>query len=387
MASDSSMRLPEPMCVDDFKWGKRIGRGAFSEVFVVRHRATGDDYSYAAKVIRKKDILERRQVNHILEERIIAFNILNDKSHQSIAQYVGAFHDERCVYLVMEFVCGGDLFSHLRRLVRFKKRTVEFYAAQALNVLDYLHSLGIVYRDLKPENILLDRRGYLKLVDFGISKRVAKGQRTYTVCGSPEYMAPEVVLSKGHSYGVDWWSLGVLIYEMIVGQPPFVSRNIMNVYKLIIRAKPRFPARNLRVVDADTKRIIKRLLKFDETRRLGVCHGKTAKMRAHNFFHGMDWDQLRSRKLGRMEGSIVPAVESAQDTSQFPTVARQSASESSSNGSSSKKKKTKSTGGGGGSKYDEKSASLKTDKKSFPDQIKSESIPRVPEPDPFEAFD
>jgi len=365
--------------VDDFIWGKRIGRGAFSEVFIVHHRASGKDRAYAVKVTRKRDILLRKQVKHVIEERAIALDTLSDRPHANIAQHVGAFHDERCVYMVMEFVCGGDLFSHLRRLVRFKKRTVEFYASQVLLVMDHLHDkAGVVYRDLKPENILLDRRGYVKLVDFGVSKRIAKGQRTYTVCGAPEYMAPEIILSKGHSFGVDWWSLGILMYEMIVGQPPFVARSLMDIYKLVVRAKPRFPAKKLRIVDSETKSIIKKLLIAEETRRYGVSHGKSEKIKSHAFFRAMNWEKLRDRKLGMMEGAIVPAVENARDTSQFLKAAKPS---------SSSKKTSRSVTKSGEGITEEEGGAEKRAKKVFLDQLKSEPLPDVPDSDLFEAFD
>ena len=169
------IRLPFPLCSEDFKWEKRISQGAFSNVFVVKHQASGEDFPYVCKVIRKQDAAERKQIGRILYERKLTMSTLRKNPHPYIMRHFGAFHDELCLYFLSEFMSGGDLYSHLRRLVRFKRSTAMFYAAQVLIALEHLHSLQIVYRDLKPENIVLDRRGYIKLIDFGLSKILEKG--------------------------------------------------------------------------------------------------------------------------------------------------------------------------------------------------------------------
>lgn len=381
--------LPTPLCVDDFVWGKKIGRGAFSDVYVVKHKGSGESCPYVVKVIRKRRAVERKMVARLCQERAIALEILNEHPHPYLARYNGAFHDERCLYFVSEFVSGGDLFGHLRRLVRFKRRTAEFYAAQILIVLEHLHSLDIVYRDLKPENICLNRRGYIKLIDFGLSKRLRRGERTYTVCGSPEYMAPEILLGTGHTEIVDWWALGIILYEMIVGQPPFVARDPMDVYKLVIRAKVLFPSKSLRIVDDVTKSMIKKLLEFDETKRYGSGFKKSGKIRSHPFFQGMKWESLETQKLGSMEGAIVPAVSSAVDTSQFPKNEDEEATKSESSLRSSNKSTSKAgtQEKGSAATSDGTIAKKKGDAVEFLDKIKREPVCDILGSDPFAEFD
>ena len=171
--------------------------------------------------------------------------------------------NEIFLYMVFEYVSGGELFSYLRNAGRFSTATSAFYSAEIVSALEYLHARNIVYRDLKPENLLLDKNGHLKITDFGFAKRLT--DRTWTLCGTPEYLAPEIIQSKGHNKAVDWWALGVLIYEMLMGYPPFYDDNPFGIYEKILSGKVEWS----RHVDTTAKDLIKKLLVPDRTKRLG----------------------------------------------------------------------------------------------------------------------
>ncbi|GMI62550.1 hypothetical protein ScalyP_jg6908, partial [Parmales sp. scaly parma] len=191
---------------------------------------------------------------------------------------------------------------------RFDNNTAKFYAAHVVLIFEFLHSKDFIYRDLKPENLLLDQTGYLKITDFGFAKRVAF--KTYTLCGTPEYIAPEVLLNKGHGKGVDWWTLGILVYEMLAGQPPFVDDDPMGIYQQILAGKLNFP----RYIDRNVKALIKKLLLADLTKRYGCLKAGADDIKKHKWFADMNWDNLIGRKL---QAPILPQVSGASDTSNF----------------------------------------------------------------------
>ena len=176
------------------------------------------------------------------------------------------------------FIGGGELFTYLRRAPYFSVSTSLFFSAEIISALSYLHSLNIVYRDLKPENILLDREGHVVITDFGFAKRVP--DRTWTLCGTPEYLAPEIIQSKGHNKAVDWWALGILIYEMLAGYPPFFDDNTFVIYQKILAGRIEWP-KNL---DKVAKDLIKKLLVKDRTRRLGSMKGGAEDIKNHRFY-------------------------------------------------------------------------------------------------------
>lgn len=208
------------------------------------------------------------------------------------------------------FCPGGELFTYLRHMLRFDLRTTRIYAAEMILVLEYLHEeRGIIYRDLKPENMLLGSDGHLQLVDFGFAKEI-HDQQTYTLCGTPEYFAPEVIRSHGHGLAADWWSLGVLIYEFLTGQPPFWDAQPMKIYELIIEGQITFPQN----FDPDARDIVSQFCQTEPSRRLGVIDGGAKEIKRHPFFKEIDWDALFQKKI---PAPIVPHLTNPADASNF----------------------------------------------------------------------
>lgn len=208
----------------------------------------------------------------------------------------------------MEFAQGGELFTRLRKAGRFPNDTARFYAAQCALALEHLHRRSVIYRDLKPENVVLDSRGFVRLVDLGFAKRVAF--KTFTLCGTPEYIAPEMLLNRGHDKGADWWALGVLVFEMLAGQAPFIDDDPMGVYGQIIEGTVVFP----KFMERGARSIIKRLLQPDPTKRLGCLRRGAAEVREHRFFDGFDWDGAYGKTIA---APIVPDLRGPTDVNEF----------------------------------------------------------------------
>lgn len=291
-----------PLTITHFDVGQVIGTGSFSRVNFVKHKVTG--LLFAMKRIKKHDILRLNKIDCVKSE----VTILNRLHHPCIVKFAGTFHDSRYVYLVMEYVPGGEFYSLLRKRGRLEDNDAKFYAAQIILIFEYIHSLGIIYRDLKPENLILDKNGYLKLIDFGSAKRSTKDVHR-TLCSTPEYVSPEVLLMKEHDgKGIDWWTLGILTYEMVVGQPPFVDEDPECCYQLIISGKFRTP----RYLEAATKNVIKKLLVVDSARRLGKDGAEQCKR--HKWFNSIEWDILAQ---GKIKAAIIPRVCSESDTANF----------------------------------------------------------------------
>lgn len=213
------------------------GTGTFGRVLLVRlhPRASsiaglnaGMPHYFAMKVLSKAEVVRLKQVEHISCER----SILGTVDHAGIVNLFCTFQDNLNIYMLLEFVQGGELFSHLRRAVRFSADVTRFYASNIILVLEYLHNRNLIYRDLKPENLLLDSFGYLKVTDFGFAKYVP--DRTFTLCGTPEYLAPEIINSAGHGKAADWWAFGVLLFEMLCG---YVSRFTLLLFLFIPHLK------------------------------------------------------------------------------------------------------------------------------------------------------
>ncbi len=296
-------RLKGTLSLADFDLGVTLGTGSFGRVRFAKHKASKT--RWAIKALKKCEVVRLQQVEHCLAEKAILLSL----DHPFVVKLGGRFQDDRYLYLVLEYVMGGEFFSALRKAGHLEADAARFYCAQVLQVFEYLHKQSIIYRDLKPENLLLDRDGYLKVTDFGFAKKVAF--KTYTLCGTPEYLAPEVLLNKGHGKGVDYWALGILLYEMCAGQPPFVADDVMQIYSQIIEGDLKFPSKTF---DRGAKSLIKRLLVADITRRYGCLRRGADDVKEHKFFTDFSFDELFSRKL---VAPIRPAVRSEDDTSNF----------------------------------------------------------------------
>jgi serine/threonine protein kinase len=256
------------------------------------------------KQLKKSEIIRLKQVDHMMSEK----GILKSMNHPFVVNMYGSFHDPRFLYLVLEYIVGGEFFTHLRRAGRFDNDTSRFYSSQIVAIFEYMHGKNIIYRDLKPENILLTASGYLKLTDFGFAKII--DYRTYTLCGTPEYIAPEVLLNKGHGKPVDWWTLGILVYEMIVGYPPFVDEEPMGIYQKILSGKIVFP----KFFEKNAKVLVKKLLTADLGKRFGNLKNGVDDIKKCKWFSGLSWEALLKLEIPAL---YKPSVKSATDTSNF----------------------------------------------------------------------
>jgi len=289
-------------CLYDFVRLITLGTGTFGRVFLVRHNGTND--YYAMKAMKKTEVVRLKQVEHINSEK----EIISKVHHPFIVNMLCTFQDVNYLYMIMEYIIGGELFLHLRRAGNFPPPQARFYAAEVILALEYLHSLDIVYRDLKPENILLDQTGHIKITDFGFAKKVES--RTWTLCGTPEYLAPEIIQSKGHGKAVDWWALGILIYEMLLGYPPFYDESPFGIYDKILRGVIMFPP----YIDKIAKDLIERLLTEDITKRLGNLVGEAEDVKRHRWFREVDWRALYNKEV---IPPFIPTCVAANDTSNF----------------------------------------------------------------------
>lgn len=323
------------MRLEDWEIVETLGTGTFGRVLLVRQRPSyrptpyhpifphlyrsrhpfspspsttqkSDDHlpHFAMKVLRKSEIVRLKQVEHINSERII----LERVRHPFIVELHATYQDQINVYMLLSYIPGGELFSHLRRAGRFSADVTRFYLASIVLAIEYLHSQNIIYRDLKPENLLLDRHGYLRIADFGFAKVVQ--DRTFTLCGTPEYLAPEIVLSQGHGKAVDWWALGILGFEMLAGYPPFFDDHPLGIYEKILRGDIAFPSH----VDPYAKDLIRGFLTADRSKRLGNLRGGAKDVMGHPWFAGVDWRSLERKEIG---APIVPRVASMGDSQNF----------------------------------------------------------------------
>lgn len=284
-----------------------LGVGGFGRVELVQ--INGDSSrSFALKQMKKAQIVETRQQQHIMSEK----DIMGEANCDFIVKLFKTFKDKKYLYMLMESCLGGELWTVLRDKGHFDDATTRFYTACVVEAFDYLHSRNIIYRDLKPENLLLDVHGYVKLVDFGFAKKLHSGRKTWTFCGTPEYVAPEVILNKGHDISADYWSLGVLMFELLTGTPPFTGADPMKTYNIILKGIDAigFP----RDITRNATALIKKLCRDNPAERLGYQKGGISDIQKHKWFDGFNWEGLCNRTL---TPPIMPAVKHVTDTSNF----------------------------------------------------------------------
>jgi len=282
----STTAIPQKVGLDDFEILRLVGRGGYGKVHQVRKKNTNQ--IYAMKVMRKEYLVQTNNVSYTISER----NIMRNVRHPFVASLHYAFQTKGKVYLVMDFLNGGPLLNHMRRASHLSEDFVRFYAAELILALEYLHSLDIIHRDLKPENIMITQEGHLALADFGLAKvNVTEKDSAKTICGTVEYMAPEIIRCVGHGKAVDWWSLGILIYDMMTGHPPFRARQRNILQKEILKAEVKIP----RYVSQQASSLITALLNPIPEKRLGFRGAHEIK--SHEFFAEIQWDKLLKQEL------------------------------------------------------------------------------------------
>lgn len=296
------------MKLTDLRFEATLGVGGFGRVELVT-LADNKSVSYALKVMKKAQIVETRQQQHILNEK----QIMLESNCNFIAKLFKTFKDSKYLYMLMEACLGGELWTILRDKGFFDEHTARFYVACVIEAFDYLHSRHIIYRDLKSENMLLDQTGYAKLTDFGFAKRLLPpGRKTWTFCGTPEYVAPEIILNRGHDHSADYWSLGVLMYELLTGTPPFTGVDPMRTYNIILKGIDAidFP----RNISRDAITLIKKLCRDNPAERLGYQKGQLNDIKQHEWFKFFNFEYLKSKKLSP---PFVPDIKNACDSSNF----------------------------------------------------------------------
>lgn len=287
--------------IEDFELLTVVGKGSFGKVIQVRKKDTKK--IYAMKVLNKKTIFDRGEVEHTKAEK----NILQKLCHPFLVNLNYSFQTPDKLYFIMDYVNGGELFFHLQKDKTFTEERARFYCAEIVLGLEYLHNSGVLYRDLKPENLLLTSDGHICMTDFGISKEglLSDDDRTATFCGTPEYLAPEVLEGSGYGKAVDWWSFGTLMCEMLTGLPPFYAEDVHQMYQQIMTAKLKIPSS----VSSEATDLLEKLLVRDPSARLT----EPEKIKKHPWFSCIDWIKLATKEV---KPPFIPPVKNKEDTTQ-----------------------------------------------------------------------
>jgi len=272
--------------LEDLKTLKVLGQGAFAKVKLVKAKDTGK--CYALKAQGKRFIVDKGQQNYILNE----LHLMKKLQHPNILIMHCAMQDSRYIYFLLELLPGGELTDILDSKRSFSEEWTRFYSASVLLAYTEFHAQRVAYRDLKPENLVLDAKGYCVVVDLGLAKQLEDGP-TYTLCGTPDYIAPEIILGTGYNWAVDYWALGVLLYELHSGSAPFQSEDPTKTTKKILKGRVSFPSK----FSSQMQQVIKALLTKDPTRRLGCMSDGTEGVMKHRFYQGFDWQGLLDKKI------------------------------------------------------------------------------------------
>jgi cGMP-dependent protein kinase len=283
-------RIHDHLELKDLTFYNMLGRGAFGRVTLVQSKQ--DKALFALKSQQKHYIVSKKQQEHVLNEYKIMKTIGHDPNILGIHNVM---QNERYLYFLVDLLPGGELMDYLKRDRKFPESTAKFYSASVILAFERLHSESIAYRDLKPENIVLDKDGYGVLVDFGLAKQIEEGQ-TYTLCGTPDYFAPEIIQSLGHDWGVDYWELGIFLFETVCGRAPFYDRSLTRRYKKILKGYSyvNVPSGLLCEALGD---LISHLLVADQSKRLGRIRDGIQGIKSHRFFAGFDWEGLQERRI------------------------------------------------------------------------------------------
>ncbi|XP_076944928.1 serine/threonine-protein kinase AtPK2/AtPK19-like [Bidens hawaiensis] len=290
--------------LEDFEVLKVVGQGAFAKVYQVKKN--GSSEIFAMKVMRKDRIFEKDHAEYMKAER----DILTKINHPFIVQLKYSFQTKYRLFLVLDFVNGGHLFFQLYRQGLFREDLARFYTAEIVSAVSHLHDNGIMHRDLKPENILLDAEGHVMLTDFGVAKEFDESSRSNSMCGTLEYMSPEIVKGRGHDKAADWWSVGILMYEMLTGKPPFRGGNRQKIQQKIVKDKIKLPA----FLSSAAHSLLKGLLQKESSRRLGSGAGGSNEIKNHSWFKSINWQKLESREI---KPSFIPQVAGKQCIANF----------------------------------------------------------------------
>lgn len=290
------------LTINHLVFHKVLGKGSFGKVLLAELKGQGQ--YFAVKVLKKDVVLMDDDVEcTMVEKRVLALAWENP----FLTHLFSTFQSKEHLFFVMEYLNGGDLMFHIQDKGRFDLNRATFYAAEIIVGLQFLHSKGIIYRDLKLDNVMLDKDGHIKIADFGMCKEKVFGEaRATTFCGTPDYIAPEILLGQKYTFSVDWWSFGVLVYEMLIGQSPFQGDDEDELFEAIRSDIPHYP----RWITKESKSLIELLFERDPTRRLGVV----GNIRAHPFFKVVNWPALEKREV---EPPFRPKVKSPSDCSNF----------------------------------------------------------------------
>ncbi|XP_068594968.1 serine/threonine-protein kinase N2-like [Brachionichthys hirsutus] len=298
---------PLKIQVQDYKYISVLGRGHFGKVLLAECKTTGE--LHAVKALKKKDIVTRDEVDSLMSEKRI-FEMINASRHPFLVNLHGCFQTSDHVCFVMEYLAGGDLMIHIHNNV-FSEAQTRFYSACVLLGLEFLHLNKIIYRDLKLDNLLMDADGFVKITDFGLCKEgMGHGDRTSTFCGTPEFLAPEVLTDDNYTRAVDWWGMGVLIYEMLVGESPFPGEEEEEVFDSIVNDDVQYPG----CLPPGAVSIIQKLLKKNPLKRLGAGERDANEVKGDEFFETIDWEALMTKKV---KPPFLPSVKESTDVSNF----------------------------------------------------------------------